>query len=156
MSSHDDFGWRDRAIALASVGAAALSRSAFGPGDATDPQPLEMQVLVTLALQDSLAADSPYRTGTHWLSLALGLEQPVVEQIVRGLENANLVRRSTHALGEIRYELAEEYDEDVVEGELPITLTDLGFAAVDRWLIRTRLDFRGWPPERADVDDAVG
>lgn len=117
-----------------------------------------MQVLVTLALQDSLAY-LPHRTGTHWLSLARGVEQAVVEKIVQRLENANLVRRPSDALDEIEWEVAgenDEGDEDVVDGELPITLTDLGFATVDRWLCRTRLHFHGWPPERADVDDAVG
>jgi hypothetical protein len=68
MSIHDDFGWRDRAIALASLGAAALSRIVFTPADVIDEkplQPLDMQVLVTLALQDSLAAYPPDRTGTR-------------------------------------------------------------------------------------------
>lgn len=65
MSTPDDFSWRDRGIALACLGAAALNRFAFTPGDAIEPQPLEMQVLVALALQDSVAADPPpYRAGT--------------------------------------------------------------------------------------------
>ena len=77
MSIHDDFGWRNRAIALASLGAATLSRLAFATADVIDEkplQPLEMQVLVALALQDSLAAYSPHRPGTDWLRLALRLE----------------------------------------------------------------------------------
>lgn len=161
MSTHDDFGWRDRAIALASLGAAALSRLAFTPADVIDEkplQPLEMQVLVALALQDSLAAYPPHRTGTHWLSLALRLEQPFVEEIVRSLERANLVRRSSDAqdVGEIEYEFAEKSDEDVIAGELPVAVTELGLQTVDRWLSRTKLHFSSWPPERPDVDDAVG
>ena len=66
MSTYDDFGWRDHAIALASLGAAALSRLAFTTADVIGEkllQPLKMQVLVALALQDSLAADPPHRTG---------------------------------------------------------------------------------------------
>ena len=77
MSIHDHFGWRDRAIALASLGAATLSRLAFTTADVIDEkplQPLEMQVLVALALQDSLVASPRHRTGTDWLSLAPRLE----------------------------------------------------------------------------------
>jgi len=62
MSTHDDFGWRDRAIALALLEAAALSRLAFTTADVIDEkplQPLETQVLLALALHDSLAADPP-------------------------------------------------------------------------------------------------
>jgi DNA-binding MarR family transcriptional regulator len=112
MSIHDDFGWRDRAIALASLGAAALSRIVFTPADVIDEkplQPLEMQVLVTLALQDSLAAYPPDRTGTDWLCLAVRLEPWLVEEIVRSLEGANLVRRSSHPqdVGAIEHEVTE-------------------------------------------------
>jgi hypothetical protein len=72
MSIHDDFGWRDRAIALASLGAATLSRLAFTTADVIDEkplQPVEMQVLVALALQDSLAAypgAEPAPIGSAW------------------------------------------------------------------------------------------
>jgi hypothetical protein len=121
-------------------------------------QPLEMQVLVALALQDSLAADPPLRTGTHWLSLALRLEPWVVEETVRSLERASLVRRASDAqdVGEIEHEVAEKSEEDVIAGELPVAVTELGLQTVDGWLSRTRLRFGSWPPERADVDDAVG
>jgi hypothetical protein len=156
MATRDGFGWRDRAIALASLGAATLGRFAFTPADPLDPQPLEMEVLVALALQDSLAADPPHRSGIQWLSLALRLEQPAVADIVRRLEDAALVGRSPGALDDIEWELGGEVDEDDVLEELPIAVTDLGFDIVDRWLYRTRLHFGGWPPERADVDDAVG
>lgn len=155
MSTPDDFSWRDRGIALACLGAAALNRFAFTPGDAIEPQPLEMQVLVALALQDSVAADPPpYRAGTDWLSLALRLEQAVVEEVVRRLERANLVHRCS--LEEIQWELDREDADDDAAGKLPIAVTPLGFETVARWLSRTGLHFRGWPPDRADVDDAVG
>jgi hypothetical protein len=156
MATDDGFGWRDRAIALASLGAATLGRFAFTPADPLDPQPLEMEVLVALALQDSLAADPPHRSGVHWLSLALSLEQAAVADIVRRLEDAALVGRSPGALDDLEWELGGEVDEEAVVDELPIAVTDLGFEIVDRWLNRTRLHFGGWPPERADVDDAVG
>lgn len=158
MSTPDDLGWRDRAIALASLGAATLSRLVFNSHDARRPQPLEMQVLVALTLQESLAAEPPQQTSTQWLSLALRLDHAVVEQLVHSLERANLVRRSSDApdMRAIEYELAEEADEDTIAGELPVVVTDLGFEAVDQWFRRTRLRFDGWPPERHDVDDAVG
>jgi DNA-binding MarR family transcriptional regulator len=160
MSTHDDFRWRDRAIALASLGAAALSRVAFTTADVIDEkplQPLEMQVLVALALQDSPAADPPQRTGTHWLSLALRLEPWIVEEIVRSLERANLVHRASdaHDVGEIESAVAES-SEEMIEDELPVMVTELGLRTVDGWLSRTRLHFGSWPPERPDVDDAVG
>jgi hypothetical protein len=161
VSTRDDFGWRDRAVALASLGAAALSRLAFTTADVIDEkplQPLEMQVLVALALQDSLAASPSHRTGTRWLSRALRLERWVVEEIVGSLEVANLVRRSSDAqvVGEIEEELAEKSDEDVLAGELPLAVTELGLQTVEGWLSRTKLHFGSWPPERPDVDDAVG
>lgn len=161
MSTHDDFGWRDRAIALASLGAAALSRLVFTTADVIDEKPLrplEMQVLVALALQDSLAADPPNRTGTGWLRRALRLEQWVVEATVGSLERANLVRSTSDArdVGAIDYEVTEQSDEDVTPGELPIAVTELGLQLVEGWLSRTRRHFGSWPPERPDVDDAVG
>jgi DNA-binding MarR family transcriptional regulator len=160
MPTPDEFGWRDRAIALASLGAASLSRAAFATADVIGEKPLrpaEMQVLVALALQDSLAAEPPQRTGTEWLSRALGLESWVVEEIVGGLERAQLVRRSSdaQAVSELEYDLAETSDEDVVAAELPIAVTGLGLQTVAGWLDRTRSHFGSWPPARPDVDDAV-
>jgi hypothetical protein len=158
MSTHDEFGWRDRAIALASLGAAALGRVAFTTADVIGEQPLkplEMQVLVSLALQDSLAADPPQRTGLDWLSRALRLERWVVEEVVGSLERANLVRRSSDTR-DVEYEFAENTDEDVIAGQLPVAVTQLGLQTVEGWLNRTRRHFSGWPPERPDVDDAVG
>jgi DNA-binding MarR family transcriptional regulator len=161
MSTHDEFGRRDRAVALASLGAAALGRLAFTTADVIDEKPLrplEMQVLVAIALQDSLAAGAPNRTGTLWLSRALRLERWAVEEIVDILERAKLVRRTSDVqdVGEIEDELAENGDEDVIEGELPVAVTELGLETVEGWLRRTRRHFGGWPPERPDVDDAVG
>lgn len=106
----------------------------------------------------ALAADPPHRTGLDWLSRALRLERWVVEEIVGSLEHADLVRRSsdTQDVDEIEYEFAEDSDEDVIAGELPVAVTQLGLQTVEGWLNRTRRHFRSWPPERHDVDDAVG
>ena len=159
MSTHDEFGWRDRAIALASLGAAVLGRVAFTTADVIDEQPLkplEMQVLVSLALRIRSRL-WPHRTGLDWLSRVLRLERWVVEEIVDSLERANLVRRSSHTqdVDEIKYEFAENSDEDVIAGELPVAVTELGLHTVEGWLNRTRRHFGSWPPERPDVDDAV-
>jgi DNA-binding MarR family transcriptional regulator len=161
MSTDDGFGWRDRAIALASLGAAALSRLAFTTADILGEKPLrplEMEVLVALALQDSPAAYPPNRAGTRWLSRALRLEPWLVGEIVDSLVRADLVRRTSDAedIGEIEYELAEQSDEDLIAGELPVAVTDLGFQTVEGWLRRTKRHFGSWPPDRPGVDDAVG
>lgn len=160
MPTQDEFGWRDRAIAVTSLGAASLSRAAFTTADVIGEKPLrpiEMQVLVALALQDSLAAEPQQRAGTEWLSRALDLESWVVEEVVGGLERSQLVRRSSdaQAIREIEYERAETSDEDVVAAELPVAVTELGLQAVASWLDRTRRHFSGWSPARVDVDDAV-
>jgi hypothetical protein len=86
------------------------------------------------------------------------LEPWLVEEIVRSLEGANLVRRSSDPqdVGAIEHEVTEKSDEDVVAGELLVAVTELGLQTVGRWLSRTRLRFGSWPPERPDVDDGVG
>ena len=157
MSIDHAFGWRDRTVALAAVGAAAVSRPAFAPCAVGDPQPLEMQVLVSLALQDSLVADEPLRTGTSWLSLALHIEEKVAEEIVRRLVERKLVvyRSDVNIEQEIPWELGDEDDENELAAELPIALTDLGLATVDRWILHARAQFGGWPPDRPDVDDVI-
>lgn len=155
MSASDAFGWRDRAIALASLGAAALSRVAFPLNDVIELRPIEMQALVALALQDSLATGPPRRTGTQWLGRALRVDREAVDDAVHRLEAAGLVYRSVDALDEIHHELGEYETPDLVAGELPLHLTELGFETVERWLIQTRPYFRNWPPERPGVDDAI-
>ena len=161
MSTRDDFGWRDRAIALASLGAAALGRLAFTTADITSEkplQPLEMQVLVALALRESLVADAPDTTGTDWLTRALRVESSVIEEIIDGLERANLVRRSPDAqdVSEVEYDVSDKSDDAVIVNEPPLAITELGLQTVESWLGRTRRHFAGWPPTRPDVDDAVG
>jgi len=87
------------------------------------------------------------------------LEPWVVGEIVGSLERANLVCRTsdTQDVGAFDYEVAEQSDEDVLATELPVTVTEPGLQTVDRWLSRTRrVHFGSWPPERPDVDDAVG
>lgn len=98
MPATDEFDWRDRAMALASLGAVALRRTVLETADVLGERPMkpvEMQVLVALALRDSLAEDPP---------------QPwVAERIVGGLERAELVRRAadSNPLGEVQSTSAE-------------------------------------------------
>jgi hypothetical protein len=156
MTADDVWGWRDRAIALAGLGAAALSRSAFATLEDADPPPLQMQVLVAIALEDSMLTDPPRGTGTDWLSIALHIEQDVVEQLLARLVDRNLVVVQRETGDEILWDLDVEEDEDVARGEGPIMLTDDGRDHVDRWLRRVRWRFAGWPAPDADVDDAIG
>jgi hypothetical protein len=161
MSPSDDFGWRDRAVALASLGAAALSRVAFEAVDVIDEGPLrpvEMQVLVAVALQDSLASEPSDPVTSEWLSRALRLEQWVVEEIVNGLERAELVRRLPDPgdVEEIEDEAADESGEDATAVQQPVVVTELGLRSVRGWLARAKRHFGSWPPSRTDVDDVVG
>jgi hypothetical protein len=159
MPPEEVFGWRDRAIALASLGAASLGRAAFATADVIGEKPLrpvEMQVLVALALQDSLAAEPPQRTDTNWVSRALGLEEWVVEEVLGGLVRAQLVQRCSEARAVLEIdEPADTGGEDVVAAELPVAVTGLGLQAVASWLDRTRRHFDSWPSARPDVDDVV-
>jgi hypothetical protein len=72
---------------------------------------------------------------------------------IGSLEHEDLVRRSsdTKDVDEIEYEFAENSDEDVIAGELPVVVTELGLQTVDGWLNRTRRHFGSWPPERPDA-----
>jgi hypothetical protein len=154
MPAWDDFDWRDRAIALASLGAVALGRTVFETADILGERPLkpvEMQALVALALQDSLAVDPPQQTDMHWLSRTLGLEPWVAEEIVGRLERAGLVR----PLGEVQYEHGPVGDRDETADRPSIAVTEPGLQIVASWLRRTRRHFRSWPPEQHDVDDAT-
>ena len=143
MPASDDFDWRDRAIALAALGAVALGRTAFQTADVLGERPMkpvEMQVLVALALQDSLAEDPPQHPDIEWLSRTLGLERWVVEEIAAGLERAELLRRSagSRSLGEAEFEHPDARDGDENADQLPITVTEPGLQLVASWLWRTR------------------
>ena len=133
MTAHEGLGWRDRAIALASLGAASLGRTAFATADVIGEKPLrpaEMQVLVALALEDSLAAEPLQRIGIGWLSRALGLEELIVHEVVAGLERAQLIRRFPDAVA-VAVTVAESQgadgdDEDPAPSELVIAVTEPG------------------------------
>jgi hypothetical protein len=155
MSACSDFGWRDRAIALAAVGAVVTSRSAFAAAGRDGLQPLTMQVLVSLAVGDPLAGTADEYVGTQWVSRALGVDQEVVEEVVRRLVDAHLVTYRGDPVNDTEKDVAGEDDDDARD-ESPVVVTELGVATVDRWLARVKGQFRSWPPDRPDVDDVVG
>lgn len=156
MTAPDPFGWRDRAIAVAAVGAAAVSRRAFGHDGPGELEALKRQVLVCLALRESLVADPPERTGRTWLSVALRLERSRLDDVVRALAQQALVSVRTDEREHIEYEFALDAKEREIEGEMSVDLTDAGRREVALWLAQVRFQFGSWPPETPNVDDATG
>ena len=161
MPGSDGFDWRDRAVVLASLGAVTLGRAVFETADVLGERPIkpvEMQVLVALALGESLAEGPPEHVDIEWLSRTLGLEPWVTEGIVDGLERAKLVRRSDdpHSPGQAESQRAAAYDEEEDIDLPPVVISEPGLQLVASWLQRARRHFRSWPPERRDVDDAIG
>ena len=65
-----------------------------------------------------------------------------------------VVRRD--ADDEIMWEGEDEEDEAVMAAEAPIVLTESGRATVERWFLRVRWQFGGWPVVDPGVDDAIG
>jgi Clp amino terminal domain, pathogenicity island component len=129
-----DLGWRGRPIALAALGAVVLARSAFDPRRTGMLVPVEMQVLVHLALAARKDEGSSPGEEMGSLPVALACDQHDVEQAVGSL----LGRRLVGPAG---------IDEDRV------VITPLGAARVEDWLRRTASLFAGWPPTVPGVDD---
>jgi hypothetical protein len=111
MSVDDDLGWRDRAIAPAALGAVATGRSVFASIDAGDPRPLQMQVLVCLALQDTTVIDAEYVADASWLGLALRIDEVAVEELLLGLAERGLIVFRP-------YELDEDDEDQDEDGQL--------------------------------------
>ena len=104
-----------------------------------------------------MLAEAPYRTGTAWLSIALRIEQEIAGQLVARLASRGLVVVRRDALDdEIMWEGEDEEDEAVMAAEAPIVLTERGRATVERWFLRVRWQFGGWPVVDPGVDDAIG
>jgi hypothetical protein len=134
-------------MALAALGGASLSRRAFAPADASCPSSLQMQVLVWLALTETRLFDDD-DSAAH----ALTLNWEVVDDLFESLIVGGLVARVPVQLEPD--EAAElEIDEDPPTEPV---LTELGAEHVRIWLKSTQRLFARWPPERPDVDDAVG
>jgi hypothetical protein len=148
-----DLGSRARAVALAALGSACMARLAFGRSGAYDPDPVAMEILAAIGLQQTLAVDGPACAALGWLSVALGQDDVVVERAVVALIADGLVERSSDYQGEIAYQRAEAGNLDAA-WKVPVELTDRGIEAVERWLRRVGNLMGGWPPDNQDVDDA--
>jgi hypothetical protein len=144
----DWLGWRGRAIALAALGGASLSRRAFAPTDASGPSSLQMQVLVWLALTETQSPEDDDGS----VAEALTLDWEVLDELLESLVTAALVARVPVQLE------PNEAAELAIDGEEPPTepvLSELGAEHVRVWLESSQRLFRRWPPEQQDVDDAV-
>jgi Clp amino terminal domain, pathogenicity island component len=134
-----ELGWRRRPIALAALGAAVLTRRAFGRSKTGHLKPLEMQVLayLTLGLRDPTVAEPP---GERLYSLltALACDGDDLDRAIRALAERRLVT-----------------SEDLGDDEL-ISITIAGTIAVESWLDQIAPLFGGWPPEHPAADDATG
>jgi hypothetical protein len=133
-----DLGWRERPIALAALGAAVLARSAFDSARTGPLRPLEMQLLVQLALG---SADWPLaESGQLFQSLttALACSRDDLRDVIRALEGQEL----------IVVRPAEGDDQQ-------ISITATGVAWVHQWLGRCVSLFGQWPPDHPDADDVT-
>jgi len=88
-----DLGWRGRPIALAALGAALLARSAFDPTRTGMLDPIEMQLLVHLALAARPDAGSSPGEEIDTLSGALACDRDDVRAAVDSLLRQGLVSR---------------------------------------------------------------
>ena len=149
MNRDDWLGWRGRAIALAALGGASLSRRAFAPADPSDPTSLQMQVLVWLALREAQSPEEDDGSAAD----ALTLDWEVVDELLDSLIAGGLLAQVS-----VELEPAEAPDLENDGDELPSepVLTELGAEHVRVWLESTQRLFGRWPPEQLDVDDAVG
>ena len=140
MPSEFELGWRDRAIALATLGAAALARDGFQRHRTSGLSVLEMQVLASLAvLGDFSVTDEGPDIGSLWTALRCDgdlLVRTLDDLAMRGL----LVYRPV--------------DEDALQPGV-LHLTSRGVDRLACWLQAVRPLFTGWPPDRPDVDDAA-
>jgi hypothetical protein len=131
-----ELGWRRRPIALAALGAAALTRRAFDGSRTGHLEPLEMQVLVylTLSPSDTTSIEPVDLVGA--LRSALACDDHDLERAIAALLERRLV-----------------VDPDDY-GLISITIA--GSIAVQSWLNQIAPLFGGWPPDHPAADDATG
>jgi hypothetical protein len=145
-------GWRSRSVALAALGAVSLSREAFGPRARTQLDPLALQILVAVALQDHRAADSSgYVDGVVAGLTANADGEAAVEHLVE----AGLIQ--THETPADEADEADETDDaDQAHQahQARLTVTEAGADLIGSWLTNISPLFSCWPPEQAVVDDA--
>ncbi|HUA49218.1 MAG TPA: Clp protease N-terminal domain-containing protein [Solirubrobacteraceae bacterium] len=133
-----ELGWRGRPIALAALGAAVLARAAFDRSKTGYLEPLEMQLLarLTLGSPDLVPADPGELFESIVVTLACDRDD--LRDAVRVLAEQQLVHRQEKG------------------GELRISVTIAGCAAVRRWLEQAAPLFGTWPPDHPAADDAIG
>jgi hypothetical protein len=137
VHSEVELGWRARSIALAALGAAVLSRSAFDVRNGART-PLEMQLLVYLALLPGGTVAGDPDADIAFLSGSLACDDDDLDDAARSLVEQGLVA----------FPLGQEGGR--------VAITGSGVAEVEAWLPRISSLFTGWPATISSVDDAVG
>jgi hypothetical protein len=136
-------------MALAALGGASLGRRAFAPADPSRPSSLQTQVLLWLALSETQSPEDD-DSSVAW---ALALDGEAVEELLDSLIAGGFFARVPVQLG------PDEAADLEVDGDEPPTamvLTEFGAEHVRVWLESSQRLFARWPPERPDVDGAVG
>jgi Clp amino terminal domain, pathogenicity island component len=135
-----ELGWRGRPIALATLGAAVLSRTAFSPSKTDQLEPVAMQLLVRLmvGLPDAERAESG--VSFESVAIALACDQDDLQDAARTLARRGLV----------------SWQEDAEDDEGQLSITAAGLIAVRRWLEGIAPRFGRWPPDQPTADDATG
>jgi len=135
----DDLGWRGRPIALAALGAAVLTRRAFDRPTTGPLEPLQMQLLLCLALRSPDGATT--ESGELFESLVVALAC-----------DRDDLRDALHVLSAQRLLVCSPEQED----DERISITTSGAGQVHQWLGHAITLFGQWPPEEAAADDAIG
>ena len=135
-ASRIDLGWRSRPMALAALGAVALTRRVLADEVLDGQDGTAVLVLVALAVPENDAATQE-QAGPRGLSARLGLGERTVRGALAELSRDGLVE-------------ADEHTEPRSH-----TLTAAGRDVVTAWLRRIAPLFAGWPPTAPDVDDAT-
>ena len=140
MPSEFELGWRDRAIALATLGAAALARDGFERHRTGGLSVLEMQVLASLAVLGDLGVTD---------------EGPDIGSLGTALRcDGDLLVRTLDDLAMRGLLVYRPVDEDAPQPGV-LHLTSRGVDRLAWWLQSVRPLFTGWPPDRPDVDDTA-
>jgi hypothetical protein len=134
-----DLGWRGRPIALAALGAAVLTRRAFHRSQTGSLEPLQIELLLRLALGPP---DDPAAEAGELLEsvlVALACDRDDFRDAVDVLDAQQL----------LIYRPEQDDDERIV-------LTAAGATWVRQWLRGAVTLFGQWPPDNVAADDAIG
>lgn len=134
-ASRIDLGWRSRPVALAALGAVALTRRLLAEDALDGRDATTVLVLTTLAVPEDDAATQE-RAGARGVAARLGLGERTVGGALDALVDEGLVEAS-----------------DPMDSPAYV-LTAAGPATVTGWLSRIAPLFSGWPVSPREVDDA--